>query len=68
MCIRDSLFALLLVSIAVKAESVQMAETMRSDGKIYVVIAVLAIILLGLIVYLITIDRKLGKLEKEINN
>lgn len=63
-----NLFALLLVSIAVKAESVQMAETMRSDGKIYVVIAVLAIILLGLIVYLITIDRKLGKLEKEINN
>jgi len=63
-----NLFALLLVSIAIKAESVQMAETMRSDGKIYVVIAVLAIILLGLIVYLITIDRKLGKLEKEINN
>lgn len=63
-----NLFALLLVSIAVKAESVQMAETMRSDGKIYVVIAVLTIILLGLIVYLITIDRKLGKLEKEINN
>jgi CcmD family protein len=63
-----NLFTLLLVSIAVKAESVEMAETMRSDGKIYVVIAVLAIILLGLIVYLITIDRKLGKLEKEINN
>jgi K+-transporting ATPase A subunit len=63
-----NLFTLLLVSIAVKAESVQMAETMRSDGKIYVVIAVLAIILLGLIVYLITIDKKLGKLEKEINN
>jgi CcmD family protein len=63
-----NLFTLLLVSIAAKAESVQMAETMRSDGKIYVVIAVLAIILLGLIVYLITIDRKLGKLEKEINN
>ncbi|MFT5666851.1 MAG: CcmD family protein [Vicingaceae bacterium] len=63
-----NLFTLLLVSIVAKAESVQMAETMRSDGKIYVVIAVLAIILLGLIVYLITIDRKLGKLEKEINN
>jgi K+-transporting ATPase A subunit len=63
-----NLFTLLLVSIAVKAESVQMAETMRSEGKIYVVIAVLAIILLGLIVYLITIDKKLGKLEKEINN
>jgi K+-transporting ATPase A subunit len=63
-----NLFTLLLVSIVAKAESVQMAETMRSDGKIYVVIAVLVIILSGLIVYLITIDRKLGKLEKEINN
>lgn len=42
-----------------------MANTMRSNGKIYVVVAVLLTILLGLIGYLISIDRKISKLEKE---
>jgi CcmD family protein len=39
---------------------------MESYNKIFVVVAVLAVILVGLIVYLFTIDRKLRKLEKEI--
>jgi CcmD family protein len=39
---------------------------MESYGKIFVVVAVLAVILVGLFVYLFTIDRKLRKLEKEI--
>ncbi|MDP4280774.1 MAG: hypothetical protein Q8867_01360 [Bacteroidota bacterium] len=34
-------------------------------GKIVVVIAVLAVILIGLIVYLFIIDRKVSRLEKE---
>lgn len=36
------------------------------NGKIFVVIAVLAFILVGLITYLFFLDRKIGKLEKEI--
>jgi CcmD family protein len=39
---------------------------MESYGKIFVVVAVLAVILVGVFVYLFTIDRKLRKLEKEI--
>ncbi|MEI7895468.1 MAG: CcmD family protein [bacterium] len=39
---------------------------MDSYGKIFVVVAVLAVILVGIFVYLFTIDRKLRKLEKEI--
>jgi CcmD family protein len=39
---------------------------MESYGKIFVVVAVLAVILIGIFVYLFTIDRKLRKLEKEI--
>jgi CcmD family protein len=39
---------------------------MESYGKIFVVVAVLAIILVGVFVYLFTIDRKLRKLEKEL--
>lgn len=41
------------------------ASVMRSNGKIYVVVAVLTTILMGLIVYVINIDRKISKLEKE---
>lgn len=40
-------------------------ETMRSSGRIYVVIAVILTILIGLFIYLIRLDRKIGKLEKE---
>ena len=47
---------------------VEMADTMRSEGKIYVVVAVVLIILLGLIGYTTHIDRKLSKLEKGEDN
>lgn len=40
-------------------------ETMRSNGRIYVVIAVVLTILIGLFLYLIRLDRKIRKLEKE---
>jgi CcmD family protein len=43
----------------------QMAELMRSDGKIYVVVTVLLIILTGLFIYLIQLDRKISRLEKD---
>ncbi len=39
---------------------------MLANGKIFVVVAVLALILVGIFVYLFTIDRKVTKLEKEI--
>jgi len=48
-------------------ERLPMADAMRENGKIYVVVAVLTVILLGMIAYLISIDYKLKKLEKEIN-
>jgi CcmD family protein len=45
---------------------VEMADTMRSDGKIYVVVAIILVIFLGLIGYLILMDRKITRLEKKI--
>ena len=42
-----------------------MADEMRSNGKIYVVVAVLVTIFIGIILYLLRLDRKLTKLEKE---
>jgi hypothetical protein len=46
-------------------DKVAMAEGMRSDGRIYVVVAVMVTILLGLVLYLIRLDRKMSKLEKD---
>ena len=50
------------------ATEIEMADQMRSEGKIYVVVAVLSVILIGLFIYLINIDKKVGKLEKELKN
>jgi hypothetical protein len=47
-------------------QQVEMADRLRADGKIYVVVAVLGAILLGLILYVVRLDRKITKLEKDI--
>lgn len=49
-------------------QKTEMADLMRSNGKIYVVIAVIITILVGLIIYLKRVDRKIGRLEKEAFN
>ena len=43
------------------------SNTMNSNGKIYVVVAVLTVILVGIFIYLIGIDRKLKRLEDKDN-
>lgn len=53
-------------SYAQPGSGIDMATGLRSSGKIYVVILGLLVIFCGLIFYLFTIDRKLGKLEKEV--
>ena len=55
-------------SIAQDTDKIEMAKEMMASGKIYVVIAVLLLIFLGIVVYLISLDRKIGKLEKEAKN
>ena len=42
----------------------EMADVMRSNGKIYVVVAVCLTILIGLFIYVFIVDRKISKLEK----
>jgi len=46
------------------AQEVEMADIMRSNGKIYVVVAVIATIFIGLMIYLIRIDKKVQNLEE----
>lgn len=51
-------------NIASAQDKADMADTMRSNGRIYVVVAVVLVILIGLILYLVRLDRRISKLEK----
>ncbi len=61
---------LLLSSFASFAQNdaVEMADGFYKEGKIYVVITILAIVLIGVAIYLFTIERKLKKLEDSIKD
>ena len=63
------LFLLVLLNavlvFAQENKTVEMADVMRSNGKIYVVVAICLTILIGLFLYVWNVDRKIAKLEKE---
>ena len=52
-------------SFSQQSNTVEMATGMRSSGKIYVVVAVMSVIFVGLAVYLFSIDKRLKKIERE---
>ncbi|MBX0292477.1 CcmD family protein [Hymenobacter sp. HSC-4F20] len=65
------LAALLLPVLQVAAQATtsnepEMADALRQSGKIYVVVAVITVVLAGLLLFLISLDRKLSRLEKEV--
>ena len=65
---RITLLALLFVATCfrVLAQPQQPGEDfMRSMGKMYVVVAVIAVIFLGILVFLVYLDRKLTRLENQ---
>ena len=41
-----------------------MADVMRSNGKIYVVVAIVMAIFLGIIIYLLRLESKVKKIER----
>lgn len=47
---------------------IEMADVMRSDGKIYIVVTCILIILVGLLIYLFSLDSRLKMLEKKSTN
>ena len=57
---------LLMITLQVFAQNEvsTVTETFYSSGKIYVVVACVLVILLGLLLFLFTVDRRLKKLEK----
>ena len=59
----------LLLSIITTANAqTENPDFMRSTGKIYVVIAVLCVIFIGIVLFLINLDRKITRLENEVKN
>jgi hypothetical protein len=66
------LMSLILLSIPLFTQAqngttsaVDMADNMRSNGKIFVVIAVVLTILIGLLAYVYRLDRRIDRLEKK---
>ncbi len=43
---------------------IAMADQMRANGKIYVLVGIIVIVFAGITVYLINTDRKISRLEK----
>lgn len=61
-----SIVMMLCFSLLLNAQDTdKQSDLMRSNGRIYVVIAVMLTILIGLVLYIARLDRKLTKLEKE---
>jgi CcmD family protein len=59
------IFCLVFAQLGVaQMPAVEMADAMRQNGKIYVVVLVMAIIFLGVVFYLINLDKKISKIEK----
>jgi hypothetical protein len=68
---RFNLLLLLLLPSGLAAQgsqSVEMADAFRQEGKIYVVVLGLVIILTGVVLFLIRVDRKLTRLEREVSS
>lgn len=55
-----------LVSISAAAQNTGGGDFLRSIGKIYVVVAVIVAVFIGIVVFLIYLDRRLTKLEDQI--
>ena len=62
-----SILLVLWFAIPAFSQEVEMADGLRAEGKIYVLVAILLVILIGLVAYLITIDRKASRLEKKLD-
>lgn len=66
---RKIAFTLLMLlttfNLFAQGSDVEMADALRSNGKIYIVVGSIVIILIGLLIYLFTLDKKLKMLEKK---
>lgn len=62
-----ALITLLFSTLNLLAQNndIEMADQLRTDGKIYIVVICIVIILVGLLIYLFALDKRLKLLEKK---
>lgn len=63
----SSIIAVFFLTFSAQAQTSAswLEETMYSSGKIYVVVGVVVLILIGIFGYLVWIDKRLRKMEEE---
>ena len=59
-----ALIVVLLSALDANAQAVEMADVMRSNGKIFVVVAVAATVMAGIIGFMVYLDMRIRKMEK----
>lgn len=64
----SNLIAFSVIAQQRAGETIEMADALRASGKIYVVVMVVTVILMGLILYLIRLDKKVSRLEKDFSD
>ena len=64
-CLSLYLLPLFTMAQATENERKYTAFDMRSNGKIYVLTACILVIMIGLITYMVRLDRKITRVEKE---
>jgi len=62
-----TLLSLPQILFAQVSDHVEMADKLRADGKIWVVVAVVSIVLAGIAINMFRVDSKVSKIEKELN-
>ncbi len=67
---KKAIFAALILQLCAShsllAQASESPDFMRSVGKIYVVVAVIVTVFVGIVLFLIYLDRRLTKLENQI--
>lgn len=64
--INKSLITVLFLAPALlRAQEPEMADGIRAEGKIYVLVAIILVILAGLIYFVLRLDNKLSRLERD---
>ncbi len=55
-----------VIALPAAAQNAEMADRLRSEGKIYILLGIVLIVLFGFITYLFLTDRKLTRLEQDL--
>jgi hypothetical protein len=63
---KTCLMALHLLFTPLAQAQVEMADNLRAEGKIYVIVLIILIVLAGLFAYLFLLERKIKKLEERL--